>query len=54
MLFPLASLLSPAIMPGKAVDGDPGLWVPATYMGDLDGIPGFWLQLNSTMAATAI
>lgn len=38
----------PASAPGKAAEHGPSVWVPATYLGDHDGIPRSWLQPGLT------
>lgn len=48
-VFSLAALLAtqlPANVPGKAAEDDPSIWVPATFVGKLDGAPGSWLFLQ--------
>lgn len=38
----------------EAVDDGSGPWALATYMGDLDGILGSWVQASSALGATGI
>lgn len=35
----------PGSAPGRAGSDGPGVWNLATHAGDLDGIPGSWLNL---------
>lgn len=32
----------------------PGVWAPATHMGNLDEAPGSWLQLGPSLAILAV
>lgn len=35
-------------------DDEPGAWIPATRVGDGDGVSGSWLQLGPTPALQAL
>lgn len=38
-----APIWLPDDVPERAADGGPGTWVPATHVGDQNGIPDSWL-----------
>lgn len=44
----------PANLTEKAVEDDPGTWLPATRTGDLNGVPGSWLSLGPVLTTVAI
>lgn len=53
----LATLLGiqlSAKVPEKAADNNPSSLAPATYLGDVDKFPGFWLWHGPVPAAAAV
>lgn len=51
---PIKVQATPLLLLWRAIDDNPGVWVPVTHMGVLDGVPVSWIQPRLVLAIESI